>query len=114
MSTLVYLRKYDHATELKADCGVTKVPKERLLFQKELLSIIELLNQGIGTSITNEEVKLLLDRFLSDQKQFCKPCPANQSLIAFSLGLSVKDIIRKLQSLNTLESAAKEIRKSYF
>ena len=81
LSNLVYLRKYDHATEEKADCGIPKVSNKRLLFQEELQSITELLNQVIGTSlseitdminlkngeniITNKEVKLLLVKFLS-------------------------------------------------
>ena len=81
LSNLVYLRKYDHATEEKADCGIPKVSNKRLLFQEELQSITELLNQVIGTSlseitdminlkngeniITNKEVKLLLVNFLS-------------------------------------------------
>ena len=64
------------------------------------------LKQGKNVT-TNKKVKLLLAQFLSDQIQFCKPCPANQSLIVFSSGLSVKDVIRT-------ESAAKEILKSYF
>ena len=63
------------------------------------------LKQGKNVT-TNKEVKLLLAQFLSDQIQFCKPCPANQSLMVFSSGLSVKDI--------RTESAAKEILKSYF
>ena len=124
-SDLVYLRKYDRATEEKTDCGIPEVSNKRLLFQEELKSITELLNQGIETSlseirgminlkqgeniITNKEVKLLLVEFLSDKIQFCKPYQANQSLIVFSSNLSVEHVIRKLQSINTVKSAATEI-----
>ena len=124
-SDLVYLRKYDCATEEKTDCGIPEVSNKRLLFQEELKSITELLNQGIETSlseirgminlkqgeniITNKEVKLLLVEFLSDKIQFCKPYQANQSLVVFSSNLSVEHVIRKLQSINTVKSAATEI-----
>ena len=85
-SNLVYLRKYDRATEEKADCGIPKVSNK---FQEELQSITKLLNQGIGTSLSevryminlkqgeniiiNKEVKLLLIEFLTDKIkiQFC-------------------------------------------
>ena len=88
-SNLVYLRKYDRATEEKADCGIPKVSNKRLLLQEELQSITKLLNQGIGTSLSevrdminlkqgeniiiNKEVKLLLIEFLTDKIkiQFC-------------------------------------------
>ena len=103
---LVYLRKYDRATEEKADCGIPNVSKKRLVFQEELQSITELLlNQVIATSlsvirdmvnlkqgeniITNKEVKLLLVEFLSDKIQVCKSYQAKQSLIVFSSNLSV-------------------------
>ena len=69
------------------------------------------LNQGENI-ITNKEVKLLLVEFLSDKIQFCKLYQANQSLIVFSSNLSVEHVIRKLQSINTIKSAATEIRKS--
>ena len=98
-----------------------------MLFQEELQSITELLNQGIGTSlsgikdminlkqgeniITKKEVKLPLVEFLSDKIQFCEPCQASQSLIVFSSNLSVEHVIRKLQSINTIKSTATEIRK---
>ena len=59
--------------------------------------------------ITNKEVKLLHVEFLSDKIQFCKPYQANQSLIVFSSNLSVEHVIRKLQSINTVKSAATEI-----
>ena len=36
-SNLVYLRKYDRATDQNTDCGIPKVLKKRLLFQEELL-----------------------------------------------------------------------------
>ena len=52
MINLVYLQKCDHATELKPDYGVPKVSKKCLLFQEELLSITELLNEGIGTCLS--------------------------------------------------------------
>ena len=52
MINLVYLQKCDHATELKPDYVVPKVSKKCLLFQEELLSITELLNEGIGTSLS--------------------------------------------------------------
>ena len=107
--------------------GIPKVSNKRLLFQEELQSITELLNQGIGTSlsgikdminlkqgeniITNKEVKLPLVEFLSDKIQFGEPCQASQSLIVFSSNLSVELVIRKLQSINTIKSAATEIRK---
>ena len=98
-----------------------------MLFQEELQSITEPLNQGIGTSlsgikdminlkqgeniITNKEVKLPLVEFLSDKIQFGEPCQASQSLIVFSSNLSVELVIRKLQSIKTIKSAATEIRK---
>ena len=44
LSDLIYLRKYDRATEEKTDCGISKVSKKRLLFEEELQSITELLN----------------------------------------------------------------------
>ena len=85
-SNLVYLPEYDHATEEKAHCGIPKVSNKRLLFQEELQSVTELLNQGIGTSpseirdminlkqgeniVTNKGVKWLLAEFLSDKTQF--------------------------------------------
>ena len=52
LSNLVYLRKYDYATEEKADCGIPKVSNKCLLFQEELQSITELLNQVTGTSLS--------------------------------------------------------------
>ena len=86
LSNVVYLRKYDRATEEKALCGIPKVSNKRLLFQEDLQSITELLNQGIGTSlsqirdminlkqgeniVTNKGVKWLLVEFLSDKIQF--------------------------------------------
>ena len=66
----------------------------------------------VENTTTNKEVKLLLVEFLSDKIQFCKPYQANQLLIVFSSNLSVEHIIRKLQSINTIKSAATEIRKS--
>ena len=51
LSNLVYLQKYDRATEEKADCGIPKVSNKRLLFQEQLQSITKLLNRGIGTSL---------------------------------------------------------------
>ena len=89
-------------------------------------TITELLNQSIGTSlsdikdtinltqgenvITSKEVKLLLVKFLSDKIQFLKQCQTNQSLIFFSSNLSVEHVIRKRQSINIIKSAATEIR----
>ena len=86
LSNVVYLRKYNRATEEKAHCGIPKVSNKRLLFQEDLQSITELLNQGIGTSlsqirdminlkqgeniVTNKGVKWLLVEFLSDKIQF--------------------------------------------
>ena len=52
MVNLVYLQKCDHATKLKPDYGVPKVSKKCLLFQEELLSIAELFNEGIWTSLS--------------------------------------------------------------
>ena len=51
LSYLVYLQKYDRATEEKADCGIPKVSNKHLLFQEQLQSITKLLNRGIGTSL---------------------------------------------------------------
>ena len=86
LSNLVYLWKYDSATEEKAHCGIPKVSNKRLLFQEELHSITELINQGIETSlsvirgvinskqdeniVTNKGVKCLLVEFLSGKIQF--------------------------------------------
>ena len=51
LSNLVYLQKYDRATEEKADWGIPKVSNKHLLFQEQLQSITKLLNRGIGTSL---------------------------------------------------------------
>ena len=59
-----------------------KYQQKRVLFQYELQSITELLNQGIGTSLS-EIGDIMLVEFLSDKIQFCIPCQANQSLIVF-------------------------------
>ena len=99
-----------------------------LLFQEKLQPVTELVNQGIGLSLSNirdlinlnqcqnlipdKKVKLLPVKFLSYQVWFCKLCQPNQSLIVVSLDLSVKDGMRKPQSIDTIKSAAKEIRKS--
>ena len=59
-----------------------KYQQKRVLFQYELQSITELLNQGIGTSLS-EIGDIILVEFLSDKIQFCIPCQANQSLTVF-------------------------------
>ena len=77
-----------------------------MLFQEELQSITELLNQGTGTSlseirdtinlkqgenvVTNKEVKLLLAEFLSDKIQICKFVSSKSIDYSFSIKLECR------------------------
>ena len=62
LSNLFYLQKNGRATEEKADCGIPKYQKSVILFQEELRSITELLNQGIGTSLSESTDMINLNR----------------------------------------------------
>ena len=61
LSNLVYLKKYDRATGEKSDCGVPKVSTKAFVILTGLQSITELLNQGIGTSLSEIRDMINLD-----------------------------------------------------
>ena len=52
----------------------------------------------------------MLEHF-RDKIQFCESEQANESLLAFSSDLEMRDVIKKLRSLTTVKMAAQTIRK---
>ena len=65
---------------------------------------------GVET-VSNKEVKLfMLEHFLG-KIQFCESEQVNESLLAFSPDLEMRDVIKKLRSLNTVKIAPQTIRK---
>ena len=112
--------------------GATAAPKEpkklsgkRSLFQSEVDVIKNLLQRRIGIllsdirdmvndkhrvdKISNKKVKLSMLEHFQDKIQFCKSEQANKSLLAFSSDLEMRDVIKKLRSLNTVKIAAQTI-----
>ena len=65
---------------------------------------------GVET-ISNKEVKLFMLEHFQDKIQFCESEQTNESLLAFSCDLEMRDVIKKLQSLKTVKIAALTIRK---
>ena len=65
---------------------------------------------GVET-ISNKKVKLFILEHFQDKIQFCEFEQANKSLLAFSSDLEMRDVIKKLRSLNTVKIAAQTIRK---
>ena len=68
-------------------------------------------DKHVVNTISNKEVKLFILEHLQDKIQFCESEQANKSLLAFPSDLEMKDVIKKLQFLNTLKIAAQTIRK---
>ena len=109
--------------------AATKEPKKlsgkRSLFQSEVDVIKNLLQRRIGIllsdirdmvndkhrvdKISNKKVKLSMLEHFQDKIQFCKSEQANKSLLAFSSDLEMRDVIKKLRSLNTVKIAAQTI-----
>ena len=120
-----YLQKHMRATA--APKGPRKSSGKRSLFQSDVDVIRNLLQRGIGIplsdirdmindkhgveTISNKEVKLLLLEHFQDKIQFCESEQANESLLAFSSDLEMRDVIKKLRSLNTVKIAAQITRK---
>ena len=118
------LQKYMRVTA--APKGPKKSSGKRSLFQSEVDVIRNLLQRGIDIplsdirdmindkhgveTISNKEVKLFMLHF-QDKIQFRESEQANESLLAFSSNLEMKDVIKKLRSLNTVKIAAQTIRK---
>ena len=120
-----YLQKYLRTT------FANKMPKKlsgkRSFFKREVDVIKSLLQQAIGIplsnirdminykhrvdTISNKEVKLFMWEHFQDKIQFFESEQANKSLLAFSPDLEVRDVIKKLRSLNTVKIAAETIRK---
>ena len=110
--------------------AATKGPKKssgkKSLFQSEVV-IRNLLQQGIGIPLSNirdmindkhrvdtiptKDVKLFMLEHFQGTIQFCESEQANKSLLAFSSDLEMRDVIKKLRSLNTVKIAAQTIRK---
>ena len=65
---------------------------------------------GVET-ISNKELKLFMLEHFRDKIQFCESGQANESLLTFSSDLEMKDVIKKLRSLNTVKITAQAIRK---
>ena len=65
---------------------------------------------GVDT-ISNKEVKLFMLKHFQDKIQFCESEQANKSLLAFSSDLEMRDVIKKLRSLNTVKMTTQTIRK---
>ena len=107
--------------------GPKKSSGKRSLFQSEVDVIRNLLQRGIGIllanirdmindrhgveAISNKEVKLFMLEHFQDKIQFCEFEQANESLLAFSSDLEMRDVIKKLRSLKTVKIAAQTIRK---
>ena len=109
--------------------AATKEPKKssgkRSLFQSEVDVIKNLLQRRIGIPLSdirdmindkhrvdkiyNKKVKLSMLEHFQDKIQFCKSEQANKSLLAFSSDLEMRDVIKKLRSLNTVKIAAQTI-----
>ena len=109
--------------------AATKEPKKssrkRSLFHSELDVIKNLLQPRIGIplsdvrdmindkhsvdKISNKKVKLSMLEHFQDKIQFCESEQANKSLLAFSSDLEMRDVIKKLRSLNTVKIAAQTI-----
>ena len=109
--------------------AATEEPKKssgkRSLFHSELDVIKNLLQPRIGIplsdvrdmindkhsvdKISNKKVKLSMLEHFQDKIQFCESEQANKSLLAFSSDLEMRDVIKKLRSLNTVKIAAQTI-----
>ena len=100
------------------------------MFQSEVDVIRNLLQRGIGIplfdirdmindkhgvyTISNKEVKLFILEHFQDKIQFFESEQASKFLLAFSSDLEMRDILKKLRSLNALKIAAQTIRKCLF
>ena len=107
--------------------GPKKSSGKRSLSQSEVDVIRNLLQRGIGIplsdirdiindkhrieTISNKEVKLFILEHFQDKIHFSESEQANKSLLAFSSDLKMRDVIKKLRSLNTVKIAAQKIRK---
>ena len=67
-------------------------------------------NYGVDT-ISNKEVKSFMLEHFKDKIQFCESEQASKSLLAFSSDLEMRDVIKKLRSLNTVKITAQTIKK---
>ena len=121
-----YLQKYMRATA--ATKGPKKSSGKKSLFQSEVV-IRNLLQQGIGIPLSNirdmindkhrvdtiptKDVKLFMLEHFQGTIQFCESEQANKSLLAFSSDLEMRDVIKKLRSLNAVQIAAQTIRKCF-
>ena len=120
LSSKIYIR----ATA--ATKGPKKLSGKRSLFQNEVDVIRNLLEQGIGIplsdrdmindkyrvdTISNKEVKLFMLEHFQGKIQFCESEHASKSLLVFSYDLEMRDVIKKLKSLNNVKIAAQTVRK---
>ena len=122
-----YLQKYMRATA--ATEGLKKSLGKRSLPQSEVVVMKNFLQQGIGIplsnlrdmindkrrvdTVSNKEVKLFMLEHFQDKIQFCESEQANKSLLALSSDLEMRDVIKKLQSMNTVKIAAQTTRKCF-
>ena len=67
--------------------------------------------RGVDT-VSNKEVKLFMLEHFQDKIQFCESEQANKSLLALSSDLEMRDVIKKLRSMNTVKIAA-QTRKCF-
>ena len=121
-----YPQKYFRATA--TDKPERNHSKKRCLFL-EVRAISDLLTKGIGISLSdirdiinekygeeissNKEVKLFMIEHFQDAIKFCQSEHCNESLLAFSSELQMRDVIQKLRSLSNIKAAAQAIKRVY-
>ena len=77
-----------------------------------LSEIRDMINENLDDDfITNKEVKLYLTEAISSDIQFCQPYRKFESLLVFSSKLTLQDVVKRLQSINSYKEVAENFRR---
>ena len=77
-----------------------------------LSEIRDIINSEENIELYNNEIKTFMEDTFGEDIQLCSSERKNQSLFVFSSKISIKDILNKLQSLDTTKAVATKLRES--
>ena len=78
-----------------------------------LSEIRDMINSDIvDANLSNKEIKMFISEHFSDSITFCKSERENKSLFVFSSNVGIEDILNSLRSLDSIKSAALDIRRA--
>ena len=120
-----YLCKYERAL-CQRKITSNKSSRKKQYVSAVLPDIKEILEKEMGTSLSdirdtvnenlaknflnNYKIKMFLAEMIGDDIQFCKSYAKNQSLLIFSVKLSMQDVVQRLQLINMYKEVASNLR----